>query len=121
MDSTHLSTMPSKSNLPVNSATFSGFASVTGLIGTALQPPDFIMEMSYVPILLAMSMISTLSSPMRGRTTGKSRSFCSARMFISVCDATCPRESPMMIPEAPMLWAKRFAVRCMVLLQRTQV
>ena len=111
--------MSSKSILCWNSATFSGLASVTGRMGTAAHPDVLMIEMSKVPMRWAMSMISSLSSPIRGRTTGNPRSFCSARMFISVCEATWPSESPMMIPDAPMLCANLLATLCMVLLQRT--
>ena len=58
---------------------------------------------------------------MSGRTIGNPRSFCSALMFMRVCEATCPSESPMTIPEAPMLRANFLATFCMVLLQSTQV
>ena len=88
-------------------------------MGTMPHPEVLMMDRSNVPMRSAMSMISSLSNPMRGRSIGKPRSLCSARMFMSVWEATCPRESPMTIPEAPMLWAKRLATCCMVLLQRT--
>ena len=111
--------MSSKSILCWNSATFSGLASVTGRMGTAAHPDVLMIEMSNVPISWAILMISSLSSPISGRRTGNPRSFCSAFMFMRVCEATWPRESPMMMPEAPFSMAKRFATLCIVLLQRT--
>lgn len=111
--------MSSNPILSWNWATFSGFASVTGRMGTIPHPEVLIMERSNVPMRSAVSMISSLSSPISGRTIGNPRSFCSARMFMSVWDATWPRESPITMPDAPTLWAKRFATCCMVLLHRT--
>lgn len=99
--------------------TLSGFASVTGLMGTAAQPDVLMIDRSNVPMRWAMSIISSLSRPMSGLTTGNPRSCCSARMFMRVCDATWPSESPMMMPDAPFSLAKRLATLCMVLLQST--
>lgn len=112
-------TSASRSSLPLNSRTLSGFASVIGLCGTAAHPLVLTIEMGYVPMRSAIAMISVLSRPISGLRIGTSRPCCSARMFVSVCDATWPMESPMTTPEAPIFFAKRAATECITLLHMT--
>ena len=52
-------------------------------------------EMSYVPIFFAVARISILSAPISGRNTGIRAAASTATRFRSVCDATCPRLSPV--------------------------
>src|SRR5206468_4188713 len=53
------------------------------------------MEISYVPICRAISMISTLSSPINGRRIGMETAREMTSMFSIVWDATCPTLSPV--------------------------
>ena len=57
--------------------------------------------------------------PMSGLMTGKFNPMFSDTMFLSVCDATWPRESPMTMASAPSILASSLAVRCMTRLHMT--
>ena len=79
------------------SSTWRIVACVAGILGmkTVQQSACAWMEMSYVPMRRASAMISFLSMPMSGRSTGTVAAASTAATFSSVCDATWPRLSPV--------------------------
>ncbi len=71
------------------------------------------MEISYVPSAWACSVISSLSMPIRGRRIGTPATSSMRVMLASVCEATCPRLSPVTSAGAPACRARRSAMRTM--------
>ena len=73
------------------------FACVSGLRGmkSVQQSGASCDEMGNVPNCCDCAMISSLSEPMSGRNTGSETASFVARMLSSVCEATCPRLSPV--------------------------
>ena len=93
------------------SCTMSGFAWVSGRRGmnSVQQSAASCADMSYVPISCARRMISCLSEPMSGRSTGMLTISFTTEMFSSVCDATWPSDSPVTSAFAPSKRAMRSA------------
>ena len=58
-------------------------------------------------------MISFLSIPTSGRMTGNAAAFSITAMFSSVCEATCPRLSPVTSTVACERSASALAIRSM--------
>ena len=86
---------------------------VAGCAGTkrVQQSASGSIEVSKVPRRRASSVISILSVPISGRSTGTVAAASMAAMFSSVWEATWPRLSPVVSASAPVWWAMASAMR----------
>jgi len=68
---------------------------VTGRTGVMSHSSVASADSAAVPIARAMAMMSSLSLPINGRRTGRSATASIALKLASVCDDTCPIDSPV--------------------------
>ena len=69
------------------------------------------IEVSKVPMRAASAVISLLSMPTNGRSTGSAAASPITARLASVCEATCPRLSPVTSASAPARRASASAMR----------
>ena len=82
------------------SSTLKSFGLINGFFGkkTVQQSSYGRIDVSYVPICCAIVIVSCLSKQTRGRKIGTTFNTLSVDVMPSmVCDATCPKLSPVMI------------------------
>ena len=67
-----------------------------------------------MPRRRASRVISSLSKPISGRSTGSAAAASITARFSTVCDATCPTDSPVTSACAPQTPASRSAIRIII-------
>ena len=77
-------------------------------VNSVQQSWSGMIEIGYVPSRCASAVISSLSIPTSGRSTGIATTSLIAVMFSSVCDATWPTTSPVTSARRPVLARDRF-------------
>ena len=94
-----VSIIASKSHLSSSSIIKSSLGLITGCSGTnTVQQSSYgLTDISYVLILLATAIISSLSYVATGRIIGRDVTSLTTLMLSKVCDATCPILSPLII------------------------
>ncbi len=108
-------TRPSRSSAASAAATSCGFAEVAGLRGTKSWQQSWSgsVLISNVPMRLASFVISSLSMPTSGRSTGPPAAASITDMLSRVCEATWPRLSPVTRAFAFLRAASASAMRTM--------